>query len=97
MSSFLMSLVSTLMSCPGCCFFICFIVVSRRQESFPQYKHSYFMASGACLAVLCLDRFPAEAKVLLQVVHVRWLVFIGLNLVLLAFLFGVCGSMLLLF
>ena len=55
------------------------------------------MASGACLAVLCLDKFPAEAKVLLQVVHVRWLVFIGLNLVLLAFLFGVCGSMLLLF
>ena len=42
------------------------------------------MASGACLAVLCLDKFPAEAKVLLQVVHVRWLVFIGLNLVLLA-------------
>ena len=78
-------------------FYCCLSAAVEFSAIMAQYQHSYFMASGACLAVLCRDKFPGEAKVLLQVIHVCWLIFTGLNLVLLAFLFGVSGSMLLLF
>ena len=87
--------MSTLISCPGH-FFSGFYCCLSAEVKFSAILAFIFSGSRACLAVLC-RKFPGEAKILWQTVHVRWYMSTGLDLILLEFSFEVCGSMLLLF